>query len=70
LVVRRDAVAVDPDVDAQFVGDGDFDSQTCCAGMPKNVADGFCDDSFGVLGEFSINSGQFVVISYLMSERR
>jgi hypothetical protein len=69
-IVRRNAVAVVPDVNAQFVGGGDFDGQTGCAGMPKNVADGFCDDSFGVLGEFSINSGQFVVISYLMSERR
>src|SRR5271168_3575643 len=57
LVVRRNAVAVVPDVDAQFVGDGDFDGQTGCAGMPKNVADGFCEDSFGVLGELSIDSG-------------
>src|SRR5271156_1778732 len=56
-VVRGNAVAVVPDVDAHLVGDGDFNGQTGGAGMSKNVADGFCEYSLGVLGELSINSG-------------
>ena len=60
-------MAVVPDVDAQFVGDGDFDGQTGCAGMPKNVADGFCEDSFSVLGEISIDSGHRTVFTGVMT---
>ena len=56
VVVRRDAVAVVPDVDAHLGGDGDFNGQMGGAGMSKNVADGFCEYSFGMLRELVTNS--------------
>lgn len=52
-------MAVVADIDDQFVGDGYLNGETVGAGMPNSVADGFGDDSLGVLSQLGTNSGHW-----------